>query len=31
MMADIPVNMQRLADRSAIKDCLHRYARGIDR
>lgn len=30
-MADIPLNMQRLADRSAIQDCLHRYARGIDR
>ena len=23
--------LQRLADRMAIQDCLHRYARGIDR
>jgi hypothetical protein len=30
-MADIPTDLQRLADRSAIQDCVHRYARGIDR
>lgn len=30
-MSDIPTDLQRLADRSAIQDCVHRYARGIDR
>jgi hypothetical protein len=30
-MADIPTDLQRLADRVAIQDCVHRYARGIDR
>jgi hypothetical protein len=30
-MPEIPTDLQRLADRTAIQDCLHRYARGIDR
>jgi hypothetical protein len=30
-MTEIPTDLQRLADRQAIEDCLHRYARGIDR
>jgi hypothetical protein len=30
-MSDIPTDLQRLADRQAIQDCVHRYARGIDR
>jgi hypothetical protein len=30
-MGEIPTDLQRLADRIAIQDCLDRYARGIDR
>jgi hypothetical protein len=30
-MSGISTDLQRLADRMAIQDCLHRYARGIDR
>jgi hypothetical protein len=30
-MADIPTDLLHLTDRLAIQDCLHRYARGIDR
>lgn len=30
-MGGIPTDLQRLGDRMAIQDCLHRYARGIDR
>jgi hypothetical protein len=30
-MAEIPTDLQRVADRLAIQDCLTRYARGIDR
>jgi hypothetical protein len=30
-MSQAPTELQRLADRLAIQDCLHRYARGIDR
>jgi hypothetical protein len=30
-MSAIPTDLQRSADRMAIQDCLHRYARGIDR
>lgn len=30
-MGDIPADLQRLVDRMAIQDALHRYARGIDR
>jgi hypothetical protein len=30
-MNALPIDLQRLADRMAIQDCLHRYARGIDR
>ena len=30
-MADIPEPLQRLIDRQDILDCLHRYARGLDR
>ena len=31
MMGGKPTELQRLADRIAIQDALHRYARGIDR
>jgi hypothetical protein len=30
-MSEIPTDLQRLADRIAIQETLHRYARGIDR
>ncbi len=30
-MSEIPTDLQRLADRMAIQEALHRYARGIDR
>jgi hypothetical protein len=30
-MTEIPIDLRRMADRMAIQDCLHRYARGIDR
>lgn len=30
-MSEIPTDLQRIADRIAIQDALHRYARGIDR
>jgi len=31
MMAEMPTEIARLADRLAIQDAIHRYARGVDR